>query len=262
MRPTAVLSALALAAALAAPPASGWAAPAPDGASGAASAAIANPARPQKDRDRDAVRKPGQVLAFAKVKPGDTVVDIWTGSGYWSRLFAKAVGPKGKVYAYVPAEITGMKSKPKDVADALAAEPGYGNIEALSDSAAAMPPTAALNSLDVAFIFQNYHDLHDKFTGPVDVAAYNRKVFAALKPGGYYVIIDHAAKAGSGLANTEDLHRIDPAAVKAEVEAAGFRLDAASDMLAETGDPHDKNVFDPSVRGKTDQFALRFRKPA
>jgi predicted methyltransferase len=260
MRPTAiVLSALSLAVVLAAPAS---AAPAPDGASGAAAAAIANPARPQKDRDRDAARKPGQVLAFAKVKPGDTVIDIWTGSGYWSRLFSKVVGPQGKVYAYVPSEIAGMKSKPMDVASALAAEPGYGNIQAISDPAASPPPPEYQATLNVAFIFQNYHDLHDKFTGPVDVAAYNRAIYQLLKPGGYYVIIDHAAKAGSGLANTDDLHRIDPATVRAEVEAAGFKLDATSDMLAASGDAHDKIVFDPSIRGKTDQFAMRFRKPA
>ena len=255
MRP---LVSAALALALVAPAAAAAAAQAP-GASVAE--AVANPARPQKDRDRDAARKPDQLLAFSKVKPGDTVIDIWTGSGYWSRLFSKAVGPKGHVVAYVPAEIAGMKSKPVDVANALAAEPGYGNIVALSDPAASQPTQEHRATLDVAFIFQNYHDLHDKFTGPVDVAAYNKAMFALLKPGGYYVVVDHAAAAGTGLSHTEDLHRIDPATVKAEVEAAGFKLDATSGALADSGDAHDKNVFDPAIRGKSDQFAFRFRKP-
>src|SRR6202043_2038950 len=115
--------------------------------------------------------------------------------------------------------------------------------------------------LDAVFIRQNYHDLHDKFMGPADVPGFNKQVYAALKPGGVYVVLDHAATAGSGLAATETLHRIDPASVKAEVTAAGFKFDGESKVLANPADPHDKNVFDPSIRGKTDQFLYRFRKP-
>ena len=227
----------------------------------AVAAAVADTARPDKDRERDAARHPADVIAFAKLKTGDRVIDIWTGSGYWSRLFSRVVGAKGHVYAYVPAEVVKLRATSLDVAKAVAAEPGLGNIEAVSDPVAAPPPPEAAGTLDVAFIFQNYHDLHDKFMGPADVAAYNKAVFDSLKPGGYYVVIDHAAAPGAGLSHTEDLHRIDPATVKAEVTAAGFKLDGESKLLADASDPHTANVFDKAVRGKTDQFALRFVKP-
>ena len=98
--------------------------------------------------------------------------------------------------------------------------------------------------------------------GPADVAAFNRAVFAALKPGGVFVVLDHAALPGSGLSATDTLHRIDPETVKQEVEAAGFVLDGESKVLANPADPKDKKIFDPSIRGRTDQFLLRFRKPA
>lgn len=232
----------------------------------AIAAAVADASRPAKDVEKDASRKPAEMIAFAKVKAGDKVVDVWTGSGYWARLFSKVVGPQGHVVAYVPQEIVGFKSKPLDVAKAMAAEPGLGNVEVISDPIAAAPPPEYNNTYDVVWIFENYHDIHDDFMkGPdgklQDVDAYNRGVFALLKPGGYYVIVDHAAPAGSGLKNTNDLHRIDPATLRAEVEKAGFKFDGESKALAEPGDDHTINVFDPKVRGKTDRFAYRFRKP-
>ncbi len=228
--------------------------------------AISDPSRPKADLDKDASRHPADLVAFARVKPGDKVIDIWTGSGYWSRIFGKAVGPSGHVYAYVPEEIAGFKSKPVDVAKAMAAEPGRGNIEALSDPADAQPPPQYQNTLDVAFIFENYHDLHDSFMKHadgklVDVAAFNTAMFKLVKPGGYFVIVDHAAPAGSGLKNTEDLHRIDPATLRAEVEKAGFVFDGESKVLANPADPHTALVFDKSLRGNTDRFAYRFKKP-
>jgi predicted methyltransferase len=117
------------------------------------------------------------------------------------------------------------------------------------------------SGLDVVFIRQNYHDLYDKFMGPADVAAFNKAVFAALKPGGVYVVLDHAAMAGSGIAATDTLHRIDPARVKSDVLAAGFKLDAESSILANPADDHTKSVFDPSIRNHTDQFLFKFKKP-
>jgi predicted methyltransferase len=117
------------------------------------------------------------------------------------------------------------------------------------------------SGLDAVFIRQNYHDLYDKFMGPADVPGFNKAVFAALKPGGVYVVLDHAAVAGSGIGATETLHRIDPARVKSDVLAAGFKLDGESSILANKADDHTKNVFDPSVRGHTDQFLFRFKKP-
>lgn len=229
-------------------------------------AAINDPSRPQADKDKDASRHPADLLAFARIRPGDKVMDLWTGSGYWARLFGKAVGPNGHVYAWVPAEIVGFKNKPLDVAKAMAAEPGRGNIEAFSDPAPAQPGPEFQNKLDVAFIFENYHDLHDSFMKEpdgklADVAQFNMAMFKLIKPGGYFVIVDHAAPAGSGLKNTEDLHRIDPATLRAEVEKAGFVFDGESKVLANPNDSHTVGVFDKSIRGATDRFAYRFRKP-
>ena len=112
------------------------------------------------------------------------------------------------------------------------------------------------------FTSQNYHDYHDPFMGPVDMAAFGKQVFGALKPGGVFVVIDHVAPAGSGIADTDTLHRIDPAVVKKEMEAAGFVFDGESDVLHNATDPHTAAVFDKSIRGSTDQFIYRFRKPA
>jgi predicted methyltransferase len=115
--------------------------------------------------------------------------------------------------------------------------------------------------VDVVWTSQNYHDMHDSFFGPADLAVVNKAIYNALKPGGTYVVLDHAAAAGTGLRDTETLHRIDPAAVKKEVMAAGFEFAGEDDALKNPADPHTKNVFDPSIRGKTDQFIFKFRKP-
>jgi predicted methyltransferase len=115
--------------------------------------------------------------------------------------------------------------------------------------------------LDVFWISQNYHDLHDKFLGPLDVAAFNRQVYQALKPGGTYVVLDHVAAKGSAADVTETLHRIEPDTVKREVLAAGFVLEAESSILRNPDDPHTANVFDKSIAGHTDQFLLKFRRP-
>ena len=134
-------------------------------------------------------------------------------------------------------------------------------MQAVSDPLASAPPPEFFDQVDVAFTFENYHDFHDSFMKGADVGAFNTAVFKLLKPGGYYVIVDHAAPAGSGLKNTEDLHRIDPAALRAEVEKAGFVFDGQSDVLANPADPKTALVFDSSIRGKTDRFAFRFKKP-
>lgn len=224
-------------------------------------AAVADTTRPAKDVEKDASRKPADMVAFAMVKPGDKVMDVWPGGGYWSRIFSKVVGPNGQVFAYVPAEITGFKSDPLGVAKAMAAEPGLTNVKVFSDPIADQPGPEFQNTLDVVWTFENYHDLHDSFMGGADVDGFNKAIFLLLKPGGYYVIVDHAAPAGSGLKNTEDLHRIDPAALRAEVEKAGFVFDGESKVLANPADPRTAKVFDPSIRGNTDRFAYRFRKP-
>jgi predicted methyltransferase len=204
----------------------------------------------------DPALKSGEVIKFMGLKPGDRVADIV--AGRFVRALSVAVGPKGKVYAEMPDEITKAHPEVIGLLKTTAADPKYANVELLTGP---IDKPALPAKLDAVFIRQNYHDLHDKFMGPADVAAFNKNVFAALKPGGVYVVLDHAAVAGSGLGATEGLHRIDIAAVKAEVLAAGFKLDGESTILANPADDHTKMVFNPAVRGKTDQFLLRFKKP-
>jgi len=230
--------------------------------SDAVTAAVADTARPPKDVQQDESRHPAELVAFAKVKPGDVVVDVWPGGGYWSRIFSTVVGPKSKVYAFVPAEIAGFKSDPVGLAKQISTESGHANVAAISHPVDEPPPASMYNTIDVVWTFENYHDLHDSFMKGANVDGFNAGVFKALKPGGYYVIADHAAAAGSGLKNTEDLHRIDPAAVRAEVEKAGFVFDGETKVLANAADDHSLKVFDPAIRGKTDRFVLRFKKPA
>jgi len=210
----------------------------------------------QADALTDPAMKRQEVIAFIGVKPGDRVADIV--AGRFIRALSAAVGPKGKVYAVQADEIVKAHPEVPPALKKITDQPAYANVEVI------VAPINALGlpgKLDAVFIRQNYHDLHDKFMGPADVPAFNRAVFAALKPGGVYVVLDHAAQAGSGLRNTEDLHRIDPATVKAEVIAAGFKLDGESAILANPADDHTKMVFNPAIRGKTDQFLFRFRKP-
>ena len=201
----------------------------------------------------DPAWKVPEVIAFIGLKKGDSVADIV--GGRLTASLAQAVGPTGKVYAVETAEVVKVHPEVLDKMKALAAQSP--NVIVSDDPVAAPLPSG----LDAVVIRQNYHDLYDKFMGPADVSAFNKAVFAALKPGGVYVILDHAAAAGSGIDATETLHRIDPARVKADVRAAGFKLDAQSSILANKSDDHTKKVFDPSVRGHTDQFLLRFRKP-
>jgi len=225
-------------------------------------AAVADAARPDADKAKDESRKPAELIAFMGVKPGMTVVDVWPGSGYWSRLFSRVVGPTGKVYAYVPAEIVDMKSKPFDTAKAMAAEPGnQGNVEAMSDPLASPPPPSFAGKLDVVWIFENYHDLYNPFMKGADVAAFNRAIYTMLKPGGVFVIGDHAAPAGSGLTTTNTTHRIDPEAVKAELAKAGFKYVGETKVLANPDDPKTDGVFKDTIRGKTDRFVFKFVKP-
>jgi predicted methyltransferase len=197
-----------------------------------------------------------EVIAFMGLKPGDQVADVI--AGRFVRAESKAVGPKGKVYAVMPDEI--VKPHPEGLAalNKTMADPAYANVSVLTTpfSSVALP-----QGLNAVFIRQNYHDLYDKFMGPADVPAFNKAVYAALKPGGVYVILDHADAAGTGIGGTEGRHRIEEARVKSDVLAAGFKLDGESKILANPDDDHTKMVFHPSIRGKTDQFLLRFRKP-
>jgi len=220
-------------------------------------AAVADKTRPEADTKRDADRKPAEVLAFVGVKRGDKVADLIPGAGYFTRLFSDAVGPKGAVYAFMPAEFAQFSKTPLP-ANGAHTDPARPNITFLT---APMNAVAAPEKLDIVWISQNYHDLHDDFAKPADTAVVNKQVFAALKPGGVYVVLDHSAVAGSGLAATNTLHRIDAATVKSEVTAAGFKFVSESKVLANPADARTANVFDASIRGKTDQFIYKFRKP-
>ncbi len=222
-------------------------------------AAVADGSRPDADKTRDANRKPAETLAFTGVKPGAQVAELLPGGGYFTRLFSKAVGSSGHVYALVPAPLA---DAPADVPDfaarvkAIAADPNYANVSVVVEPFSQLGVPAPV---DLVWTSQNYHDLHN-FPG-LDVGVFNKMVFQDLKPGGIYLILDHTAEAGSGGRDTKTLHRIDPETVKQEVLAAGFVFVGSSDLLRQAGDTHSLKVFDPTVRGKTDQFILKFRKP-
>jgi predicted methyltransferase len=222
-------------------------------------AAVSDPGRPAVDTARDADRKPADMLAFAKVKPGQTVVDYIPSKGYFTRIFSAAVGPKGTVYAVTPQLMLDLYAKAnKSLPPSATGEPGRGNVRDVKAEHGSLGVPDG--SADLVWTSQNYHDVHI-FGGADQAAALNKAVFAALKPGGLYVVLDHSAKPGIDDAAMKQLHRIDEAVVKQEVLAAGFRLDGESKVLANPADPRTANVFDPSIRGHTDQFILRFRKP-
>ncbi len=222
-------------------------------------AAVADTARPKEDTDRDVDRKPAEIMALTGIKPGDRAVDIGPGKGYYTRILSHIVGTGGHVFAFNPSWIDTKFPKAKEGLAALVAA-GYANVEAV------VQPMDAIHfdkPVDLVFISLLYHDQHwQSVTSSIDVAKMNKAIFAALKPGGVYFIIDHTALAGVTTPEQIDkLHRIDPAVVKAEVLAAGFTLEAESDILRNPADPKTALVFDPSIRGHTDQFVFKFRKP-
>jgi predicted methyltransferase len=205
--------------------------------------------------------KLSELIRFARVDAGATVIDVYPGDGDWTRLFSDTVGPEGRVYSFVPAEVADFKNDPVGRMRTLAKEPGRANVKAVSADLVAMPE--ATQPADVLWLHLFYHDLHTALMQKkgATAAAFNRAVYERLKPGGRYVIVDHAAAVGAGTSAAPTLHRIDPASVREEVEAAGFVLDAESAMLANKDDSHAVKVFDPSIKGKTDRFAYRFVKP-
>lgn len=221
-------------------------------------AAVSDSARPEADRARDADRKPGETMKFAGVKSGDVVIELAPGQGYYTRLLSAAVGAKGKEYAVIsPPKPDAAPDAPVPGAAvrAIAADAHYANITVSPQRLAelSLPEKA-----DIVWTTQNYHDFHN--IPNTDLATINRAIAAALKSGGTYFVLDHAAEAGSGARDTNTLHRIDKALVIKEVEAAGFKLSAESDLLANKDDAHTAKVFDPGIRGHTDQFMLKFKK--
>jgi predicted methyltransferase len=225
----------------------------------AVAAAIADASRPAADTERDADRKPALTLAFAGVKPGDKVADYAAGAGYFTRLFADVVGPRGHVYATVPNTLFIYPNIVKGIADIQTYAVAHQNVTVTF--ASALDAARFPERLDLFWISQNYHDLHDSFMGPVDMAAFNKAVYASLKPGGVYLVLDHVAAKNSPADVTDTLHRIEPSTVRREVEAAGFKFEGESTVLANPADTHSATVFDKSIRGHTDQFVFKFRKP-
>lgn len=222
--------------------------------------AVADSHRPAYQVSRDPYRKPAEVIALAGIKPGDRVGDFMSSGAYFTRIFSRVVGPSGRVYAFVPEEeLKNCAPEETEGTRVVAKDPYYRNVVM---DVGPVNQYGAREPLDVVWTSQNYHDLHDAFMGPANVPAFNKLVFYALKPGGVYFIIDHVAEQGSGLRDTDTLHRIDPEAIVREVEAAGFKLEARSDLLRNPGDTHKLRVFDPQIRGRTDQIVLKFRKPA
>ncbi len=216
---------------------------------------VADPARTADNRKLDEGRMPAAVLAFAGLHAGVTVADYQAGGGYYTELLSRAVGPKGRVYALVP-----PGGKPEAWAALVAAHP---NVIPLITPAQGM--TLAPGSVDAMFLHLVYHDLYfvsEKYAHPpMDIAATLKGWFAAVRPGGHVIIVDHAGPAGDPRAVVDKFHRIDPGQVKADMAAAGFILEAEADALRRPEDDHTKNVFDPAIRGKTDRFMLKFRRP-
>ncbi|MGX7894058.1 class I SAM-dependent methyltransferase [Tsuneonella sp. HG222] len=212
--------------------------------------------RPAADKASDAARLPAEVLAFAQVAPGEVVGDWLMGAGYWTRLLVPAVGPNGKVYGFQADEFIGFR--PAYATEQDAAVRDYPNAAKVRSpiAAAAWP-----EPLDTLITVQNFHDLYIGPMPPGTAAKAVKGFYDALKPGGTLVVIDHSAAPGTGSSAADGLHRIDRQFVIDTLTAAGFQLDGTADFYARADDPRTANVFDPSIRGKTDQFALRFRKP-
>ena len=242
------------------------------------SAAVNDKSRPAVDTMRDAARKPAESIAFSTIKPGDKVADFIAGGGYFTRILAKVVGPQGRVYATAPAggmmmgppsgeagpAMMGQQAGTMPPAgammmgggglQAIAADPAYSNVFVLTQPVSKL---AAPEPLDVVWTAQNYHDLHNP--GPFhadDIAAFNKSVFDALKPGGVFLVIDYAAAPGTGFSQSPTLHRADPEAEKAEILKAGFVFDGESKVLNRPNDPHTMRSHE-----QDDQFIFRFRKP-
>lgn len=251
MKPLALRAAVALAALVFALPAT--AAPATNAQIGAA---LADPARPAADRRRDAARQPAALMALAGIGRGDNVGDFIMGGGYLTHVLAALVGPSGKVYAYQPAEFIAYRAAYGD--EQKAAAGAHANVVPLNASLAAVDFPAGL---DAIVTVQNYHDLHLKAVPAGAADAVNKALFAALKPGGTFLVVDHSAADGSGFRDADTLHRADKAAVRAEIEKAGFRFEREAALFDNPADPRTALVFDPAIRGKTDQFVLLFRKP-
>jgi predicted methyltransferase len=223
-------------------------------------AAVSAPGRPDAATALDAGRHPADVLRFMGLRQGDRALDLFTGSGYYGEIMARAVGARGSVLAWNPTAFTD-----NDDRAALAAVHGRSpnfSFVATEASGFALPERA----FDFVMIHLNYHDTYydvPRRRYHIEPDAFLRTVFNSLKPGGTMAVVDHVASPGGGdtRAVVNRFHRIDPATVRADFERAGFVFDGESNMLRNPQDDHTKGVFDPSIRGRTDRFVYRFRRP-
>lgn len=222
-------------------------------------AAVQDAARPEADTSRDDLRKPAELLEFAGIRPGMVVVDMLPGGGYFTRIFARAVGPKGQVYAYFGTQYDErLKAQGQDADRQFTdLKRVYSNLGVIHGP---LENFVTPQRADVVWTSNNYHDLYNKAFG-TNAAAVNKAVFASLKPGGIYMVLDHRAAKGAGPAVTESLHRMDADIARRDIEAAGFRLVSESKILAHPADDTAKRVFEQDVRGRTDQFVMKFVKP-
>jgi predicted methyltransferase len=220
------------------------------------SRALVDPARAAQ-RGSDSRRHPAELVGLADLRPGQRILDLIPGDGYWTRIFSRMVGPRGRVYAVWPQAYAREASGNVQQLQQIARQ--YGNVTV---SVQPGPRLTSPEPLDVVWTSDNYHDYNDKFMGRPGSVLLARSAFQILKPGGLFIVIDHSARPGRGLQDTESLHRIDRSAVIREATAAGFRLVGESNALRNGGDPLTVPVFDRRIRFHTSQFALKFRKPA
>jgi predicted methyltransferase len=219
-------------------------------------AAVSDPGRPPADVARDPALRPADLMAFAGVRPGMRVVDLIPQGGYFTRILSKAIGPRGRVYAYVPDELTRQANREPAVTP-ITRDPAYANtmlyVRNISDF-------QVPERLDLIFNGQNYHHMKASYLGPVDMTRFHQQAYAALKPGGIYVVIGFAGAPGSGSSGAETLARVEPAMVRAEALAAGFILTGEATLLADPTDPRNARA-EEGVRGRSDQFVYRFTRP-
>lgn len=217
-------------------------------------AALAHAQRPAADRERDGQRRPGEVLEFCGVEPGMTVADMMAGTGYYTEILARYLGQEGTVYAQNNRYV--LERFADEGLSKRLAKPGLERVIRLDTEVDA--PELPAGALDAALMFLFYHDT---FWMKADRAAMNKAIFDALKPGGVFCVSDHRAAPGAGASGVESIHRIEESIVSREVQAAGFVLEESSALLAHPADDRSGNVFDPEIRGRSDRFLLRFRKP-
>lgn len=243
-------------------------APSPGTLSDTQIAAIVNsPGRTAADRDNDKRRKPEQILAFIGIRPGMVALDVVAGGGYTTELLARAIGPTGKVFGQA------QPRDPNRPLPANARQPGAGVLDRADRLTAAQapvapmalalrrlvepaPPELAESKLDVVTLMFNYHDLGALGDGRAQM---NRAIFAALKPGGVYIVADHSGRPGTGISESTTLHRIEEAFLRNEIESAGFKLQASGSFLRNPADPRDKETPEPAM--PKDEFILKFVKP-